>query len=198
MSQGSLIKKLSRRKVPLERLTQEALETGQLEPGAKIEILVRRVTALEVTKATGQPPALLRAARERRPDEDQQAWRERWKQIVQDDPELIASNLAYSERLKEAIVTAGCVAPRVVASEADIPDGADADTITLGELGPDLDDVYEAIVAFSGLPYSLRAGGGEITTFPEQQDGDRDQPHGEVLRQDAERAAEPPAGGLES
>ena|GEM_PF-3591889 len=197
MGQGSLIRKLSRRTVPLENLTRLAVEAGELPEGQQLTIQIRRVTALEVTKLTGKPPALLRIARMRQPGESDEQWRERWQRLVDEDPSLLTEGLEYHQQLQEAVLCAGCVAPRVVASESDIQPGHEDDTLLIAELGPDAEAVYDAIVTFSGLPFRLRQGGGAVSTFPEQPSGDSDQPHGEVLRQDAERAAEPPAGRVE-
>lgn len=197
MSQGSLIKRLSRRTVVLERLTEEALEAGEIQPGEQLTITIRRVTSLDVTKATGRVPALMRVARLRKPGESDEEWHKRWAEMIHDDPELATEGLEYSARLKEAVLTLGCVAPKVVPSDADIPEDQEDSTLTIADLGPDSDDVYDAIVTFSGLPYRLRAGGGEITTFPEQQGDDRPEPDGALLRADTDAAPQPAAGGVE-
>lgn len=187
MSQGSLIRRLNRRKVTLERLTKEALETEQLEPDQKIEILIRRVTTIEVTKRVATPPAFLRAARLRQEAESEEEFKERWRELVEGDEELQAAGVPYAAELRIAILEAGCVAPRVYANDAEIPAG-DEDAITISDLGDDADDVYEAIVTFSGLPFSLRSGAGPAGTFPQEPVADQDQPDGEVLRHDPEPA----------
>jgi len=196
MGQGSLIRKLSRRTVPLENLTRLAVEAGELPEGQQLTIQIRRVTALEVTKATGGVPSLLRVARMRQPGESDEQWRERWQQMIAEQPELVTESIEYAQRLKVAVLCAGCVAPRVVPSDADLAAGDD-DALTVADLADDADAVYEAIIEFSGLPFRLRQGGGAVSTFPEQPSGGGGEPHGALLREDAERAAEPPAGGVE-
>lgn len=185
MGQGRLIRQLGRRTIELPNATEYARATGALGPDEAVEVTIRRVSALEVTKGVGTPPAMLRAARLRREGESDAEWTERWRDIVADDPELGLESVRYTAELQRVVIAAGMVDPPASLEPTDDPD-----TITPEDLGPDAAIVYEAIVELSGLPYRLREGADRSSAFPEGRHAGDVGAHGGEVRNDPE----PPAG----
>ncbi len=181
MGIASRLKKLTRKKV---NLSQTDPETG--EP---FSVIIRKVRVGEVTALTGVPPLLFTLGKEK--GESDEEHQERVKAMMMDQPELAALGLAQTRSTQRAVIALGVASENVV-YEGETTD----DTMSPEDFGDDYDLVYDAIVAFSSLPYSLAGGAGVETFPPGPETGGGAESAGEILRATPEPDVEVGAGGL--
>lgn len=156
MSFASLLKQRTRKTVTL-RQTDDA--------GQPITVVIKKISAGEITARIGAPWGLLQAAADVMSGE--RAEREAAsRELIARDPEAFAEAVQYGARKKAAVVCLGVVSEKVV----DKPEHELAeDEMRPEHFREDFELLYNEIVTFSGLPYnSLEVR--DLATFRSEQE----------------------------
>ena len=141
MSLTKSIKKLSRKVVALQTITDEN--------GDPAQVVIRKVKNREVLMAAGAPVGILAFAGSEEGESEEER-RERIAEKIKADPERVAEAVAFQERLTIAVVCAGVASDKVVNKPfAELAE----DEVHINELGEDVQLLFNEIVSFSGLPY---------------------------------------------
>jgi hypothetical protein len=142
LSQASLLRKRSRKIVTLSQTDEE---------GNPITVVIRSLTAGMVQARAGASPAMISALRNMDAGETPEQRKQRLIQESLEDPERLAESARYNERVRNAVVCLGVVSEKVVDKpEAELEE----DEMLPEHFGRDFATVYNAIVHFSGLPYT--------------------------------------------
>lgn len=188
MSNASLIRRLTRKKITLPQATKQARAAGDITPEESVDVIIRKVQVGEVTGLVGTPPRLLALAADRREGESKEEQRARVTRALEDDPEIVAHTMKLQSDTTRAVVKLGVVDMKVVLEA----DPADPDALTPEDFGDDMAYLHDQIVAFSSLPYSdlMKGDSDEAATFPAGELADSPEPDGEALRDTPERPLE--------
>jgi hypothetical protein len=151
MSNASLFRKLTRKVITLPAATRAAREAGDIPEDQEVTVIIRKVTVGEVTARAGSPASIRERLRKLDPDESEEDRKARIVAETLGDQESWDELIAYNRRLETAIVCLGVASETVV----DKPEAQlEGDEITPDFFGPDLSTVYNAILAFSDLPFT--------------------------------------------
>jgi hypothetical protein len=142
MSQASLYRKRTRKVVTLSQTDEE---------GKPMTVVIRKVTAGQVSARAGAPVSIISALRQADAQETPEQRKERVLAEALEDPDRLRELADYNQRLRQAVVCLGVVSEKVVDKpEAELED----DEMLPEHFGEDFSTVYNAIIQFSGLPFT--------------------------------------------